>query len=447
MAISSFARPLAALKAGNKGRVAIVQPPGVLLLGGEKRNVWPSTQFDAAALRMAGFQTSIILADAAAGGETLSWLELYRRSERLGRGFLEEAAPSIFQKLTARIAAVGADCVVVEANDWCEGARDLCNPALTLMLGDFLAEQGFRAIVVGPLPTIWPAAFARRYATVVVGAPGGALLKAVAGRRGVLCGTGAEYYRLLAPRLGDTDVAAADFNTTVASFGCGYGKCEFCPNARAFGPGIVPRPIDRVVEDLSLRPGDWITLIDPDFAARPDLPGLARRINACGRKYEFSVSSRLDAAVDPHVRTHWKSMNVKTVKLGFETFSDELLRKMRKNQSVKQSLAGIDVLLDDGFKVFAFVLLGYPGETRQTLAETLTVMEKLSGSVSWLPNIYCDGLDAEAQHYSRPQAKKLGLPLELADRCFQLAVEPRREPIHSLAARQHEHSLRERAAA
>ena len=405
-------------------RVAIVQPPGVSLLGAEKRNVWPSTQFDAALLRSAGYETVIVATDAPPfEGESVPWIELYERSERLSDAFLTRDAPRLLKTLTSRIAAARPDCVLVEANDWCEGARDLCNPAFTQMLGDRLNERGFRTVVAGPLATMHSRAFGRHYPTVISGVPGRTLLAAVGGKTGFLQGGGPTAYRRLMPCIAGTDVGPADFDTTVTAYGCRYGKCDFCPNAKAFGPGVLPRPIDHVAEDIARRPGQWISIVDPDFGARPGLARLAQRLAASGK--EFSVSCRLDVAERPDVRAHLAAMGVRTIKLGFETFSATLLGKMNKGHTAEQIGDSIGVLRRDGFEVFGFLLLGSPGETRETLLETLAAVERLSDQVTWLPNIFCNDLSVEAHHYSRPQARKLGLPLDVVDRFFELAAYPR----------------------
>ncbi len=94
------------------------------------------------------------------------------------------------KSVMGRIDAAKPDCVVVESGDWTEGAKDLCNPALALELGDHLRTLGIRSVVVGPLATMHPRTFSQRYPALVVGAPGGSLLAAVAGESGVLSGGG-----------------------------------------------------------------------------------------------------------------------------------------------------------------------------------------------------------------------------------------------------------------
>ncbi len=212
----------------------------------------------------------------------------------------------------------------------------------------------------------------------------------------------------------------ADFDTIATAYGCSYGMCDFCPNAKMFGPGVLARPVDCVVEDIANRPGRHICITDPDFAARPELRQLAPRLARRGKS--FSVASRLDSATRPDVMEQLREMGVTTIKLGIETFSDTLLREMGKGQTALQIINSIEILLKAGFHVFGYLLIGSPGETCRTLLETLAAVEHLADRVSWLPNIFCDDLSVEAHHYSRPQARKLGLCLEIVDRFFDLAV-------------------------
>ena len=65
------------------------------------------------------------------------------------------------------------------------------------------------------------------------------------------------------------------------------------------------------------------------------------------------------------------------VSLGFESGSIEILKKLNKKYTVEQVRFTSDLLKTYGIKRMGFLLLGGPGETKETVLESLTFADSL----------------------------------------------------------------------
>jgi radical SAM superfamily enzyme YgiQ (UPF0313 family) len=66
----------------------------------------------------------------------------------------------------------------------------------------------------------------------------------------------------------------------------------------------------------------------------------------------------------------------KTACIGIESGSDKVLKSMRKGTTRQQNIDAIKGLQDVGIEVLAWIVVGYPGETHETLYETISLLEE-----------------------------------------------------------------------
>jgi radical SAM superfamily enzyme YgiQ (UPF0313 family) len=64
------------------------------------------------------------------------------------------------------------------------------------------------------------------------------------------------------------------------------------------------------------------------------------------------------------------------IQFGMESGDRSVLRAMNKNYDPGKMAAGTRLLREHGIQVYASVILGYPGETRETIGNTLAVLEE-----------------------------------------------------------------------
>ncbi len=100
---------------------------------------------------------------------------------------------------------------------------------------------------------------------------------------------------------------------------------------------------------------------------------LARRSLAI----EFDCFSRVNT-FDRKLAVALKRAGCRMVWFGVESGCDQMLARMRKGQTVAETARAVAVARHAGLKVCCNVLIGYPGETRQSLLRTFLMLRQLS---------------------------------------------------------------------
>jgi radical SAM superfamily enzyme YgiQ (UPF0313 family) len=95
----------------------------------------------------------------------------------------------------------------------------------------------------------------------------------------------------------------------------------------------------------------------------------------------WSALSRVDT-VDPALLKTMAASGCIEIKYGVESGSEQLLRAMRKNTTRAQIKAAFAATADAGIGAKAFIIHGYPGESRQTTDETISLLAELGSSLT-----------------------------------------------------------------
>jgi radical SAM superfamily enzyme YgiQ (UPF0313 family) len=162
-----------------------------------------------------------------------------------------------------------------------------------------------------------------------------------------------------------------NFTVILTQMGCPQ-KCSFCPISRV---PYQARPVDTVlaeVDECVLRHDvREIDFFDADFVvARRRAEDLCRGL--IDRKHPLEWSCR--ACVDSLDRDMLRLMadaGCKKVYIGIETASPDSLRRMNKRLEVSRVQQVIRDAQDLGIHPLGFFMTGVPGETRQTLRNTI----------------------------------------------------------------------------
>jgi anaerobic magnesium-protoporphyrin IX monomethyl ester cyclase len=294
--------------------------------------------------------------------------------------------------LAARADVVGISCMATMRDDalWFAGhLRDRCE---LLVAG-------------GPLPTCEPEGFLAAFDAVVRGEgeqtmvdilaahAAGADLAAVPG---VVSAGGAGPPRPFAADLDALPFPARDLlpnasylshgrrrhgytvTTVMSSRGCPYA-CEFCSNV-VFGASFRERGAASVVDEIeeSLALGyDRIAFADDVFTLRRErVTAVCDEIERRGLRFAWECLARVDG-IDRETARRMRRAGCQTVFFGIESGNDEVLRRMRKGITAAQAREAVWAAHDAGLEVGAFFILCYPGETDDTVLETLRFARSL----------------------------------------------------------------------
>jgi len=176
------------------------------------------------------------------------------------------------------------------------------------------------------------------------------------------------YYALLVP---DRRI-----DCIVTSRGCPF-RCGFCFNASR---KVRYRSIDRCFEELDqLRAAGLRTveILDDNFTSSADramefFERLARERTGMA----FRIKARADA-ITARLMDAARRAGVYQVSIGAESGAPELLAAMDKRLTVQQLLEAARLIMDRGINCHTNWIIGYPGETSETLSKTLAVVREM----------------------------------------------------------------------
>jgi anaerobic magnesium-protoporphyrin IX monomethyl ester cyclase len=172
----------------------------------------------------------------------------------------------------------------------------------------------------------------------------------------------------------------------VSSRGCPY-RCTFClwPDI-LYGHKFRARSAENVVgeieEAVRVYGHDEIYFDDDTFTIdRQRVLDICRLIQerALEDEVEWIAQCRVDT-VDREMLEAMKAANCGYILFGVESGSPEMLRKMKKGITLDKVHRAFQLSKDVGIKTQAFFLFGMPGETQETIRETIEFAKQLNAS-------------------------------------------------------------------
>jgi radical SAM superfamily enzyme YgiQ (UPF0313 family) len=162
------------------------------------------------------------------------------------------------------------------------------------------------------------------------------------------------------------------FNATpvYTSRGCVF-DCAFCCKS---GGGSYRRiPLHTVFADLLVCDEHHIKTIvigdDNFFIHKGHAENILEYIK---EHFNFNLRINTDARnLDPNLLSLARKAGASEVSMGIETGSPELLTAMKKHTTVTKNKLAIQLLKDYGFKVKIYLISNFPGETEETIQQTI----------------------------------------------------------------------------
>lgn len=176
----------------------------------------------------------------------------------------------------------------------------------------------------------------------------------------------ADYFNPLAKRL--------PYATIFSSRGC-PGGCTFCTAIIMYGRKFKPRSAKKVVDEIELLVKDdgikEIFFRDETFTLNKQ-----RVLDICDellkRKIDVTwiANSRVDS-VDEEMLVAMKKAGCHLLKFGVESGSQQILNNIKKGITVERTRETFRLCKKIGIDTVAHIMFGNPGETKETMEETL----------------------------------------------------------------------------
>lgn len=164
----------------------------------------------------------------------------------------------------------------------------------------------------------------------------------------------------------------------LTSRGCPY-KCEFCNSTLSKdGRRVRFKSAEKVVgEILTLNEKYQINAFriqDDIFSVNKQrLKKIADLLEDFN--FDFRCFARIDNMSDS-ILFDFKRMGVKHISFGIESGSQKILDAMNKGLRVEQIKENIKKVIEKGFLVRIYLIVGYPGETYETIQETIELVKE-----------------------------------------------------------------------
>jgi anaerobic magnesium-protoporphyrin IX monomethyl ester cyclase len=165
------------------------------------------------------------------------------------------------------------------------------------------------------------------------------------------------------------------------SRGCVYW-CEFCAAVRMFGRRYRMRSPKNVVDEIEFLYNTYgartFTFCDDAFTVEQARTAeLCRQIRERGLKIVWNCGTRVDM-ITKELLLKMRAAGCVSVWFGVESGSQHVLNEMRKGISTKQTIRAIGWVRELGLKPVPNVLIGFPGETKESAWRTIKFAEKIS---------------------------------------------------------------------
>lgn len=178
------------------------------------------------------------------------------------------------------------------------------------------------------------------------------------------------------------------FATFIATRGCPF-RCNYCQPALAFhfGNKIRSRSAKNLVEEISKTRKDFAirSYMLHDDCNLTDVDWIQDFIFHLGVnkiKMPFAIQARADIiARNPELITALATRGLTMLQIGFESGSQKILDFLKKNTTVEQNLRAAQICRNNSITIWANYMLGFPGETKQDVADTISMIHKIRPTV------------------------------------------------------------------
>jgi radical SAM superfamily enzyme YgiQ (UPF0313 family) len=173
------------------------------------------------------------------------------------------------------------------------------------------------------------------------------------------------------------------FREVFTSRGCPY-NCFFCGSRYVLGRKLRLRSVANVVEEIKSLQGigiKWIEFLDDTFGA--DKEYTRQLCDSLVRECRGILWGCLTRAniIDEQTIIMIKKAGCRSISIGIESGSNEMLKKMRKGITIEEAIAAANLISRHGIRLAANFIVGFPDETEETLNDTFAAMKKIKGFI------------------------------------------------------------------
>lgn len=170
----------------------------------------------------------------------------------------------------------------------------------------------------------------------------------------------------------------------ITSRGCPYG-CQFCSTTEFWGRSWRARSPKNVVDEIETLIKEYgvnfISFQDDEFTLqRKRTIDLCKEMLERGVRIRWSCSTRVNT-IDREQLEWMAKSGCDHVALGIESGSPKILKEIGKKITPEQIIKAFDLLNEFGLSRGAYLMVGNPGESRETVNDTIRLIRRLKLNV------------------------------------------------------------------
>ena len=173
----------------------------------------------------------------------------------------------------------------------------------------------------------------------------------------------------------------------ITSRGCPY-KCSFCFKVE---PRFRWRSVKHILaefEAMARRGVKSIHIQDDAFTAnKRRCMDIVEELIRRQYRFDLKVRSRVNS-VDEEVLRKLKAAGVRQIIYGFESGSQTVLDSMDKKTTVEMNRQAVDITKKVGIACYGEIMVGMPGETPETVDETIRFLLEKKPIIGFVPVLY-----------------------------------------------------------
>jgi len=173
--------------------------------------------------------------------------------------------------------------------------------------------------------------------------------------------------------------ALASHASLITGRGCPF-NCVFCVGSKMGGRRARFRDPKLVVDEIEqcLANGFRSVNFEDDLFTlnHRHVHAICDEIMSRGLKFQWSIFARVDT-VNPEILRKLKQAGCDWLSFGVESGNQQILDKVKKKITLEKVRESVNMAHDAGVKVLASFILGLPGETKETILESMEFAQEL----------------------------------------------------------------------
>jgi anaerobic magnesium-protoporphyrin IX monomethyl ester cyclase len=169
------------------------------------------------------------------------------------------------------------------------------------------------------------------------------------------------------------------FAAVVTSRGCPY-HCAYCSKP-VFGSRFRAQSPERVVAELAYLKNKFgvkeVAFYDDSFTLdKKRVHAVCDKILGSKLKISWTCETRVNL-VDEELLRHMKQAGCYAVAYGIESAAPEIIKTLHKDTTLEQVMEAVGLSREAGLQVIGYFMLGSPGETPDTIRQTIEFAKRL----------------------------------------------------------------------